>query len=104
MNLRGHWTTFVLDLEDELGAEFAMMAGMGLFVRCGHTWRMIIPPVLTQETLRRAVLAYTRTEDEEYVLHPEQLVACMSLGEATVLQKQIELFHGSRDEQPHRLR
>ena len=103
MNLRGHWTTFLLDLEDEQGEEFAMMAGMGFFVQCGHTWRMTIPPVLTQETLRGAILAYARTEDEEYVLHPEQLVACMSSAEAKLLQEQLEIFHGSRDEQPYPL-
>ena len=103
MNLRGHWTTFVLDLENEQGEEFAMMAGMGFFVQCGHTWQMTIPPLLTQETLKGAILTFARTEDHEYALHPEQLVACMSLAEAKVLQKQLEIFHGSRDEQPYRL-
>ena len=52
MNLRGHWTTFVLNLESEQGEEFAMMAGMGFFVQCGHTWQMTIPPLLTLDTLK----------------------------------------------------
>src|SRR5437870_987410 len=31
MNLRGNWTTFVLDLASEEGEQFVMMAGIGLF-------------------------------------------------------------------------
>jgi|SoiMethySBSTD1v2_1073268.scaffolds.fasta_scaffold542026_2 hypothetical protein len=104
MNLRGHWTTFVLDLlYSEEGEEFVMMAGIGLFVPSGRAWRMTIPPVLTSETVKNAALAFARTEDREYILHPEQLVTCMSRAEAKVLQKQVELFQGSRGEQPYRL-
>jgi hypothetical protein len=57
----------------------------------------------TLDTLKDSILTFARTEDHEYVLHPEQLVTCISSAEAKVLQKQLELFHGSRDEQPYRL-
>lgn len=103
MNLRGHWTTFVLDLENEEGEEFVMMAGMRFFVQSGRIWRMTIPTLLTLDTLKDSILTFARTEDHEYVLHPEQLVTCISAAEAKVLQKQLELFHGSRDEQPYLL-
>ena len=103
MNLRGHLTTFVLDLDSEEGELFAMMAGMGFFSQPGPTLRMIIPPRLTSDIVRSAVLTFARTEDHEYMLHPEQLVTCMSLAKAKALQKQLELFHGSRDEQPYPL-
>jgi hypothetical protein len=103
MNLRGNWTTFVLDLEDKLGEDFAMMAGMGFFVQSGPALRMTNPPFLTLDTLKDSILTFARTEDHEYVLHPEHVVTCTSSAEAKVLQKQLELFLGSRDEQPHRL-
>jgi hypothetical protein len=103
MNLRGHWTTFVLDLQDELGEDFAMMAGMGFFVQSGPACRMTIPSHLSLDTLKDSILTFARTEDHEYILHPEQIITCMSSAEAKVLQKQLELFHGSRDEQPYRL-
>jgi hypothetical protein len=79
------------------------MAGMGFFVQCGRTWRMTVPTLLTLDRLKDSVLTFARTEDHEYVLHPEQLVTCISSAEAKVLQKQLELFHGSRDEQPYLL-
>ena len=103
MNLRGHWTTFVLDLDSEEGEQFVMMAGIGFFVQSGRICRMKIPSALTSETVKNAALAFARTEDDDYMLHPEQLVACMSSAKALLLQKQLELFHGSRDEQSYRL-
>jgi hypothetical protein len=103
MKLRNHCTTFVLDLYTEDGEEFAMMVVMGLFVQCGHTCRMTIPPLLTLDSLKNAILTFARTEDHEYILHPEQLVTCMSSAAASLLQKQISAFHGPRDEQVHLL-
>jgi hypothetical protein len=64
---------------------------------------MTIPSALTEETVKNAALAFARTVDREYVLHPEQIGDCISSAEAQLLQKQVELFYGSRDEQPHRL-
>jgi hypothetical protein len=37
-----------------------------------------IVPLLTLDTLKSAILTFARTEDHEYVLHPEQLVTSMS--------------------------
>ena len=99
MNLRGHWTTFVVDLQDELGEDFAMMAGMGFFVQSGPALRMTIPTGHAQgrnphvrKNRRSRVCPSSRTTHSLYVL-----------GRGKILQKQLELFHGSRDEQPHRL-
>ena len=101
MKLRDHCTTFILDLLTEDGEEFAMMVGMGLFVQCERTCRMAIPPLLTPDTLKNAILTFARTEDHEYILHPEQLVTSMSAAAAKVLQEQINAFHGPRDERLH---
>jgi hypothetical protein len=103
MNLRAHWTSFVLDLQSEDGEDFAMMFSMGFFLQCGHTCRMAIPPLLTLDTLKGAILTFARTEDSEYILHPEHLVTCMSSAAAKVLQQQINAFYGSRGEQPSSL-
>ena len=103
MNLRARWTSFVLDLQSEDGEDFAMMFSMGFFVQCGRTCRMAIPPLLTINTLKNAILTFARTEDYEYILHPEQLVTSMSAAAAKVLQEQINAFHGPRDERLHSL-
>ena len=58
---RAHWTSFVLDLQSEDGEDFAMMFSMGFFVQCGRTCRMAIPPLLTLNTLKNAILTFART-------------------------------------------
>lgn len=103
MNLRAQWTSFVLDLQSEDGEDFAMMFSMGFFVQCGHICRMAIPPVLTLNTLKNAIITFAKTEDEEYILHPEQLVTSMSAAAAKVLQSQLSAFHGPRDERLYSL-
>jgi hypothetical protein len=103
MNLRAHWTSFVLDLQSEDGEDFAMMFSMGFFVQCDGTCRMAIPALLTLDALKGAILTFARTEDSEYFLHPEHLVTCMSAAAAKVLQEQINAFHGPRDERLHSL-
>jgi hypothetical protein len=103
INLRAHWTSFVLDLQSEDGEDFAMMFSMEFFIQRGRTCRMTVPPRLTLDTLKDAILTFARTEDHEYVLDPEQLVTCMSAAAAKVLQKQINAFHGPRDERLHSL-
>jgi hypothetical protein len=103
MNLRAHWTSFVLDLQSEDGEDFAMMFSMEFFVQRGGACRMTVPPRLTLDTLKDAILTFARTEDHEYVLHPGQLVTCMSAAAAKVLQEQINTFHAPRDERLHSL-
>ena len=56
-----------------------------------------------RNTLKNAILTFARTEDHEYILHPEQLVTSMSAAAAKVLQEQIDAFHGPRDERLHSL-
>jgi hypothetical protein len=74
MQLQQHRTSFVLRADDELAAEFAMMAVMGFFERKGQTYQMTLPRPWTAERGRAASLAYANTGDDEDILHPEHLV------------------------------
>jgi hypothetical protein len=103
MNLRGHWTSFVLDLQTEDGDDFAMMFCMGFFIRRGRICRMAVPPLLNLSKLKNAILTFVTTQDPDYILHPEYLLPSMSAASAKVLQAQINAFHGPRDKQLHSL-
>ena len=67
-----------LDLWGEGGEEFAMMVDMGFFaLRHGHYF-MNLPKRLNVEIVKSAALRLARTEDREYLLHPENYIASMS--------------------------
>jgi hypothetical protein len=65
---------------------FAMMAGMGFFRAVGRHHHMSLPKRLRPVDVRRAILKYAETEDEESMLHPEHLVTAMPITEAKVHQ------------------
>jgi hypothetical protein len=69
--------------------EFVMMAEMGFFVLTGERYQMVIPTKLDIETVKAAMLKYTRTEEEEYGLHPEDLVATMPYAQAKEWQARL---------------
>jgi hypothetical protein len=69
--------------------EFAMMVGMGFFVLTGQRYQMVIPARLNMAKVKSAVLKFVQTEDEEYCLHPEYLVATMPYAEAKAWQKRL---------------
>jgi hypothetical protein len=67
-----------VNLWDETGEEFVMLAGMGFFREKSGHYRLEIPSVLTRKTVKAAALAFAETEDKRYVLHPESLVVTAS--------------------------
>jgi len=89
MQLEEYRTTFVLDLDSEDGNDFAMMVTMGFFAPYNDRYRMTIPFELSVTKVKAAVLKYTETEDEEYVLHPEYFVNTMSVPEARAWQNRL---------------
>jgi hypothetical protein len=89
MRLREDMTRFMLHLDSEEGEDFTMLVGMGFFVRKHQSYQMTLPSCLTAEKVRAAVVEYAKTEDEEYVLHPEYLVTTMPFAEATALQDRL---------------
>jgi hypothetical protein len=59
MRLRQHRTSFVLEVNSELGEEFTMMATMGFFIRNDQSCEMTLPARLTSGKMRSAMLALT---------------------------------------------
>jgi hypothetical protein len=70
-----------------------MMAEMGFFVVTGQRYQMVIPTRLNMEKVKGAALKFARTEDEEYCLHPEYLVATMPKTEAEAWQKRLRTMN-----------
>ncbi len=97
MQLKDYRTTFVLDLNSEDGEDFTMMVAMGFFLPIAHRYRMVPPIGLTAAKVRAAVLKYARTEDEDFMLHPEHIVTTtMPLTETRAWQdrlRAVEEFH-----------
>jgi hypothetical protein len=87
-------TSLVVRLENEDADDFPMMAEMGFFERAGGHYRMAIPSRLTLATVKAGAHAYAATETENERdgphLHPEHLVATMSLAEATARQARLQ--------------
>jgi hypothetical protein len=86
MGLEEYRTTLVLDLCNEDGEDFVMMVMMGFFAPTKKGYRMAIPLDLTAAKVKKAIVRYAETEDEECVLHPEYLVNTMSFPEARARQ------------------
>ena len=49
--------------------------------------------LLTSEKVKAAILKFAKTEDDEFMLHPEYLVTAMPLSEATTLQNRLRAIH-----------
>jgi hypothetical protein len=96
MHLKEYRATFVLDLNSEDGEDFVMMVAMGFFLPTAEGYQMTLPAGLTATTVRAAVLKYAKTEDEDFMLHPEHIVTTMPFAEARAWQdrlRAIDEFH-----------
>jgi hypothetical protein len=89
MQLREYRTTCLIELNSEDGNDFAMMAEMGFFAHRKPSYQMTLPYLLTSEKVKAAIFKYAKTEDDEFMLHPEYLVIPMPLSEATTLQHRL---------------
>lgn len=83
MELSGRCSSFLFDLEGELGEEFGIMVSMGFFERCGRIWHMVIPQIGELNTFKELILRFTRTADCESVLRLDDRVTCMSSAESS---------------------
>jgi hypothetical protein len=86
-------TTLLIKLDSEEGDHFAMMAEMGFFALRNAFYQMTLPSSLTFEKVKAAIFTYAKTEDDEFMLHPEYLVTAMKLWEATTLQNRLRTIH-----------
>jgi hypothetical protein len=71
-------STFKLDLRSELAEIFVTMADVGFFTQTGDRYQMTIPKTLRIKTIRDSLLRLAATEDVQYCLHPEWLLATMT--------------------------
>jgi hypothetical protein len=90
--LEKNLASFLVDLNAEEGEEFVMMVEMGFFVLTGQRYQMVIPAHLDMKTVEIAALKLAQTEDEEYYLHPERLVATMPYTQAEEWQARLRLM------------
>jgi hypothetical protein len=89
MQLKEYRTTALIELNSEDGNDIAMMPEMGFFAHRNPSYQMTLPYLLTSERAKAAIVRYAKTEDDEYVLHPEYLVTPMPLSEATTAQNRL---------------
>ena len=94
--LKEYRTTFLVELNSEDGNDFAMMAKMGFFAHRNPSYQMTLPHSLTSEKVKAAIFKYAKTEDDEFMLHPEYLVTAMPLSEATTLQNRLRAISDFR--------
>ena len=88
--LEKNLASLVVRLDDEMEVEeFTMMVEMGFFALTGQRYQMVIPTRLTIGKVKRAAQKLAQTEDEEYYLHPEYLVATMPYAEAKAWQARL---------------
>jgi hypothetical protein len=85
-HLQENLESFIIQFDSEEGEWFAVLAEMGFFVRTSHSYQITIPTELTMETVKNAALKLAQTEDEDYVLHPEDFIATMPYAYAKAWQ------------------
>ena len=83
-------TCFSLSLWIEWGEIFAIMTDLGFFRRTGDRYQMTIPKGISGSRIQAALLRLAATEDEEYFLHPEHLVSCLSKPDLEKWQLRLE--------------
>jgi hypothetical protein len=97
MRLLEHRTTFLIELNSEDGDDFVMMAEMAFFAHRNPSYQMTLPYLLTSEKVKAAIFKFAKTEDDEFMLHPEHLVTPMRFSEATALQNRLQAIHDFHD-------
>jgi hypothetical protein len=84
-------TSFSLAVyEEPFGEIFTVMAELGFFRRTGDRYQMTVPKEISGTSIEAALLRLAATEDDEYFLHPERLVTCLSKPDAEKWQLRLE--------------
>jgi hypothetical protein len=87
--LERNLVSFVVRLNETEIEAFAMMVGMGFFSLTGQRYQMVIPTRLTLGKVLRSALRLSKTEDDEYVLHPEDIIATLPYAEAVAWENRL---------------
>ena len=80
---------FSLHVQQQWSESFAVMVGLGFFVRVGDYYRMVIPHDPSIETIVEELIRLAETEDQEYLLHPERHLATLTRFSAKDLRKSL---------------
>jgi hypothetical protein len=83
-------TCFTLDLWDEWGEIFTVMAALGFFRQTGERYQMTLPQEISGPMIEDALLKLAATEDEDCMLQPEHLVSCLTKTDAHMWQDLLE--------------
>ncbi|MGX9431969.1 MULTISPECIES: hypothetical protein [Bradyrhizobium] len=83
-------TCFSLSMFDEWGEVFTVMAELGFFCLTGDRYQMTVPQAIIGSKIEAALLRLAATEDQQYYLHPEQLVTCLGKQDAQNWQLRLE--------------
>ena len=87
--------TFIIPVIGYEANEFAMMIEMGFFALANGRYRMTIPAQLNTETVKKAASKFAETAVSDCCLHPEYLIAAMTVGEARAAQDQLRKMRGT---------
>ena len=95
--LEKNLVSFVVQINEQEGEEFTMLAEMGFFIRTGQRYQMVVPTPLNMERVKKAALKLAQTEDADSYLHPEYLLATMPYVETKAWQRRLrEMDEASR--------
>ena len=100
MNLKEYRTTLIIDLNSEDAENFVMMTVMGFFREVDRRYQTVVPTSLEPLHVRQAILKYAKTEDKEFILHPEYLAKAIPVAEAKTHQIRIRALNAF-PHQPH---
>jgi hypothetical protein len=76
--------------EEPFGEIFTVMAQLGFFRRTGDRYQMTIPQAISGSKIEAALIRLAATEDQEYRLHPEHLVTCLTETETKAWQPRLD--------------
>jgi hypothetical protein len=68
---------------------FAVMTQVGMFIRTGERYQIVVPTDLSREKVRRAMLALIATEDGAMLLHPEALAFNMPVEQSEIWEERL---------------
>jgi hypothetical protein len=85
----GSYCSFVIDIASENADGFYILAQLGLFVRTGNRYQLSIPQNISPKDAAAAIERLLSTEDDEFVLHHEKIIECMTRSDAAEWQRQL---------------
>ncbi|MGY3275083.1 hypothetical protein [Bradyrhizobium sp. S3.7.6] len=82
--------------EEPWGDTFAVMAEIGFFSKTDDRYQMTVPKNITYERIKAALQRLVLTQDEDDLLHPEDLVHCLAKADVQNWQLTLRLERPAR--------